>query len=48
VLLAIGKGPPKKTPNGDPRGAGGWVRGQKRTRVRFIFSMFFYRVLDFL
>jgi hypothetical protein len=25
---------------------GGWVRGQKRTRVRFIFWIFFYRVFE--
>jgi hypothetical protein len=25
---------------------GGWVRGQKRTRVRFIFSDIFYRVFE--
>jgi hypothetical protein len=25
---------------------GGWVAGKKRTRVRFIFSIFFYRVFE--
>jgi hypothetical protein len=25
---------------------GGWVRGQKRTRVRFIFSILFYGVFE--
>ena len=30
------KGPPKKNKSGTPV-VGGWVRGQKRTRVRFIF-----------
>jgi hypothetical protein len=29
---------------GDPRGA--WVRGQKRTRVRFVFLIFFYGVSE--
>jgi hypothetical protein len=39
------RGRQKKT--GDPRGGwvapvmGGWVRGQKRTRVRFVFLIFF-------
>jgi hypothetical protein len=25
---------------------GGWVRGQKRTRVRFVFLIFFYDVFE--
>ena len=40
----LGKGPPKKksvTPV-----VGGWVKVRKRTRVRFIFSIFFYRVFE--
>jgi hypothetical protein len=39
------KGPPIKNKSVTPV-VGGWVRGQKRTRVRFIFSIFFYRVFE--
>jgi hypothetical protein len=39
------KGPPIKKKSVTPV-VGGWVRGQKRTRVRFIFSIFFYRVFE--
>jgi hypothetical protein len=39
------KGPAKKKKSGTPV-VGGWVRVRKRTRVRFIFSIFFYRVFE--
>jgi hypothetical protein len=44
--LSIGsQGAGKKKKLGTPV-VGGWVRVRKRTRVRFIFSMFFYRVFE--
>jgi hypothetical protein len=45
ALVLLGKGPAKQKKSGTPV-VGGWVRVRKRTRVRFIFSMFFYRVFE--
>ena len=39
------KGPPKKKKSVTPV-VGRWVKVRKRTRVRFNFSIFFYRVFE--
>jgi hypothetical protein len=39
------QGAGKKTKSATPV-VSGWVRVRKRTRVRFIFSIFFYRVFE--